>query len=176
MFLYKNLKISNKACETVRDVSVPKPLTVCLLLCRSPDDFEALGGLAMNPIGGRIMEAFFSSGYDSRLLSEESCFYNDRAKTVTSTHLSCRGLDCLTGTGQVTLWRVNRKYLSPDRKPWTFPPLSGFWLISVQLTETETKKEHSRSSPAAGPGSSNVSPAHFVPSFILSLRPIKKIM
>ncbi|XP_026047379.1 calcineurin B homologous protein 2 isoform X3 [Astatotilapia calliptera] len=69
----------------------------------SPDDFEALGGLAMNPIGGRIIEAFFSSGI-----------------------------------------------------PWTFPPLSGFWLISVQLTETETKKEHSKSSPAAGPGSSNV--------------------
>uniref|UniRef100_A0A3Q4GL79 Calcineurin-like EF-hand protein 2 n=1 Tax=Neolamprologus brichardi TaxID=32507 RepID=A0A3Q4GL79_NEOBR len=33
--------------------------------CLSPDDFEALGGLAMNPIGGRIMEAFFSSGQDT---------------------------------------------------------------------------------------------------------------
>ncbi|XP_063349856.1 calcineurin B homologous protein 2 isoform X2 [Pelmatolapia mariae] len=69
----------------------------------SPDDFEALGGLAMNPIGGRIIDAFFSSGI-----------------------------------------------------PWTFPPLSGFWLISVQLTETVTKKEHSKSSPTAGPGSSNL--------------------
>ncbi|XP_039453890.1 calcineurin B homologous protein 2 isoform X2 [Oreochromis aureus] len=69
----------------------------------SPNDFEAVGGLAMNPIGGRIIDAFFSSGI-----------------------------------------------------LWTFPPLSGFWLISVQLTETETKKEHSKSSPTAGPGSSNV--------------------
>ncbi|XP_063349855.1 calcineurin B homologous protein 2 isoform X1 [Pelmatolapia mariae] len=31
----------------------------------SPDDFEALGGLAMNPIGGRIIDAFFSSGQDT---------------------------------------------------------------------------------------------------------------
>uniref|UniRef100_A0A3Q2X0E7 Calcineurin-like EF-hand protein 2 n=1 Tax=Haplochromis burtoni TaxID=8153 RepID=A0A3Q2X0E7_HAPBU len=31
----------------------------------SPDDFEVLGGLAMNPIGGRIIEAFFSSGQDT---------------------------------------------------------------------------------------------------------------
>lgn len=42
-----------------------------------------------------------------------TCFCNDRARTVTSTHLSCRGLD--SGTGQVTLWRVNRKYFSSAR-------------------------------------------------------------
>ncbi|XP_030601359.1 calcineurin B homologous protein 2 isoform X2 [Archocentrus centrarchus] len=31
----------------------------------SPEDFEALGGLAMNPIGGRIICAFFSPGQDT---------------------------------------------------------------------------------------------------------------
>lgn len=52
---------------------------------------------------------------------------------------------------------IYSSFLSADRKRWTFPRLSGFWLTSVPRRKTGPETACSRIRPTAGSGNSNVS-------------------
>lgn len=122
----------------------------------------------MNPIGGRIISAFFPPGYDVSSISCSLCHVSIINVCSCCISISCGEVEVLRfGHGSCSIlkvcltcvcYSVNRKtfpFLS-GRKQWTFPPLSGFWLISAPLTKPEAERGHSRSQPTAGPGNSNV--------------------
>lgn len=64
-------------------------------------------------------------------------------------------ISCLQETENISL---SLPSLTSARKLWTFPLLFGFWLISVQQTQTEAEMELSKSHLTAVPGNLNVSP------------------
>lgn len=64
-------------------------------------------------------------------------------------------ISCLQETENISL---SSPSLPLARKLWTFPLLFGFWLISVQQTQTEAEMGLSRSHLTAATRNLNVSP------------------